>query len=101
MLWKRIFIKWFTKISKFFQLFDSIDECYSDLKKKFDDNNYEILLHEIKEKIIIKIKTNIVNKDFVLDIPIKKLEQEKTYYKFISSKPNNNYIIEKNWWIYR
>ena len=27
------------KISKFFQLFDSIDECYSDLKKKFDDNN--------------------------------------------------------------
>ena len=79
------------KISKFFQLFDSIDECYSDLKKKFDDNNYEILLHEIKEKIIIKIKTNIVNKDFVIDIPIKKLEQEKTYYKFISSKPNNNY----------
>ena len=39
------------KISKYFQLFDSIDECFTDLKQKFEYHNYEINLNEIEEKI--------------------------------------------------
>lgn len=79
------------KISKYFQLFDSLDECFTDFKQKLDDNNYEIILNDINEKIILKIKTNIVNKDFKLEIPVKKLEQEKIYYKFISQNPKSKY----------
>ena len=54
------------KISKYFQLFDSIDECFTDLKQKFEYHNYEINLNEIEEKIILKIITNIAKKDFNL-----------------------------------
>ena len=71
------------KISKFFNLFDSIEECFADLKQKFEYNNYEINLDHYNEKIIIKIITNIAKKDFYIDIPVKKFEQEKTYSKFI------------------
>ena len=78
------------KISKYFQLFDTIDECYLDLKQKFDQDNYEMILKEINEKIILKIKINIANKDFNLDIPIKKPEQEKIYCKFIFSNSKNS-----------
>ena len=82
------------KISKYFIIFETVDECFSDLKQKFDDNNYEIILNNINEKITIKIKTNIANKDFNLDIPVKKLEEEKIYNKFIYSnlKQNLNYL---------
>ena len=83
------------KISKYFQLFDSLDECFTDFKQKLDDNNYEIILNDINEKIILKIKTNIVNKDFKLEIPVKKLEQEKIYNRNPRCYPRN-YFIEKN-----
>ena len=79
------------KISKYFNLFDSIDECFADFKLKFDDNNYEMILNDINSKITLKIKTNIANKDFNLDIPIKKPEQEKIYCKFIFPNSNNKY----------
>ena len=70
---------------------DSIDECFADFKLKCDDNNYEMILNDINSKITLKIKTNIANKDFNLDIPIKKPEQEKIYCKFIFPNSNNNY----------
>jgi hypothetical protein len=79
------------KISKYFNLFDSIDECFADFKLKFDDNNYEMILNDINSKITLKIKTNVANKDFNLDIPIKKPEQEKIYCKFIFPNSNNKY----------
>ena len=82
------------QLSKYFQLFDSVNECFADLKQKFEGNNYEMILNEINDKITLKIITNIVNKDFSLDIPIKKIEQEKTYTKFIFS--NANYIDRNN-----
>jgi hypothetical protein len=50
-----------------------------------------MILNDINSKITLKIKTNIANKDFNLDIPIKKPEQEKIYCKFIFSNSNNNY----------
>ena len=78
------------KISKYFLLFDKIDECFADFKQKIDSKNYEIILNEIEEKIIIKFITNIANRDFNLDFPIKKTEQEKTYCKFIFQNPNKN-----------
>ena len=88
--WKEFSLNDLLKISKYFQLFDSLDECFNDLKQKLDENNYEIILNNINEKIILKIKINIANKDFNLEIPFKKLEQEKIYYKFISPHPNIN-----------
>ena len=89
----------FQKLSKYFHIFDSIDECFADFKEKFECNNYEINLNEIKEKISIKIKTNIAKKDFDIDIPIKKLELEKTYSKFIYHTPirHINDSAEKNY----
>ena len=86
------------KISKYFIIFETVDECFSDLKQKFDDNNYEMILNNINEKITIKIKTNIANKDFNLDIPVKKLEEEKIYNKFIYSnlKQNLNYYNDED-----
>ena len=71
------------KISKYFSLFDSIDECFIDFKQKFNDNNYEMILNENNSKITLKSKTNIANKDFNIEIPIKKREQETIYCKFI------------------
>ena len=65
------------KISKYFNLFDSIDECFADFKLKFDDNNYEMILNDINSKITLKIKTNIANKDFNLDILLKSLNKKK------------------------
>ena len=78
------------KVSKYFVIFETIDECFNDFKQKFDGNNYEMILNNINEKIILKIKTNIANKDFNLDIPIKKLEKEKIYNKFIYSNIKEN-----------
>jgi len=78
------------KISKYFMIFETIDECFIDLKQKFDDNNYGMILNNINEKIIITIKTNMVNKDFNLDIPKKNLEEEKIYNKFIYSNLKHN-----------
>ena len=70
------------KISKYFQLFDSIDECFKDLKQKFEYHNYKINLNEIEEKIILKIITNIDKKDFNLEIPIKKQNKKKLIQHF-------------------
>lgn len=79
------------KISKYFLIFDSIDECFLDLKQKFEKNNYEIISNESDKNINIKIKTNISKKDFILEIPVKqKLEQEKIYSKFLYNTSSKN-----------
>ena len=94
--WKEFSLNDLTKISKYFQLFDSLDECFNDLKQKLDENNYEMILNNINEKIILKFKINIANKDFNLDIPFKKLEQEKIYFKIISPYPKSNFNYYNN-----
>ena len=65
------------KISKYFKVFDLMEEVFDDIKSKFDKKDYEINFEEIETKINIKIKTNVNNLDFSLEIPIKKLEPEK------------------------
>jgi hypothetical protein len=58
------------KIAKYFKVFDYIDEAFGDIKNKFDKKEYEIISDEIDKKIEIKIKTNIYNSDFSLDVPV-------------------------------
>ena len=79
------------KISKYFLIFDSIDECFSDLKNKFDQNNYEINLDDIDKKINIKFKTNILKKDFSLEIPINTKVEQNIYSRFIYNFPNSSF----------
>jgi hypothetical protein len=79
------------KISKYFLIFDSIDECFSDLKNKFDQNNYEINLDDIDKKINIKFKTNILKKDFSLEIPINTKVEKNIYSRFIYNFPNTSF----------
>ena len=42
------------KISKYFQLFDSLDECFNDLKQKLDENNYEMNLNNTLNVVLMK-----------------------------------------------
>ena len=83
------------KIAKYFKVFDYIDEAFGDIKNKLDKKEYEIISDEIDKKIEIKIKTNIYNSDFSLDVPVKILEPEKIIKDLcVTIKKHDNEIKE-------
>ena len=83
------------KIAKYFKVFDYIDEAFGDIKNKLDKKEYEIISDEIGKKIEIKIKANIYNSDFSLDVPVKILEPEKIIKDLcVTIKKHDNEIKE-------
>ena len=57
------------KLDKYFLLFDKIDETFNSFKKLFSEKNINLL--EENNKMKIKIKNTITNKEFFIDIPPK------------------------------
>lgn len=59
-------------LSKYFLMFDSIVESFSDIEKLMNNGAYEF--NEDDNLIIIYFKTGITNKNFKFEIPIKKIK---------------------------
>ena len=62
-------------LSKYFLMFDSIEESFTEIKKLINNESYEF--NEDNNLIIIYFKTGITNKNFKIEIPIKKIKIEE------------------------
>ena len=62
-------------LSKYFLMFDNIEESFYDIKKLMNNKSYEF--KEDNNLIIIYFKTGIINKNFKIEIPNKKIKIEE------------------------
>ena len=62
-------------LSKYFLMFESIEESFSDIERLMNNGSYEF--NESENLIIIYFKTGITNKNFKFEIPIKKIKIEE------------------------
>jgi hypothetical protein len=62
-------------LSKYFLMFDNIEESFNDIEKLMNNKSYEF--KEDNNLIIIYFKTGIINKNFKIEIPNKKIEIEE------------------------